>query len=166
MLDVVLIILLVTSVFTDLMYRKIFNFITFPTTLFGFTYHIWESGVDGLLFSGFGFIVGLIVLFVPFFLGGIGAGDVKLLAAIGTLKGASFVFYAFIYTCIAGGMIAMIYLLKSTRIKQVIARMISVLTLKTESSIKKNAEQYKQQTFPYGVAIFIGTLCSYWLGGG
>ena len=73
---------------------------------------IYTSGFEGFLFSGKGFLVGLGLLMIPYLLGGMGAGDVKLMAAIGALMGTSFVFYSFIYTALIGGLIALLLIFK------------------------------------------------------
>ncbi|MDG5788473.1 A24 family peptidase [Evansella sp. AB-P1] len=155
-------VVLLISLVTDLMYRKIYNTITFPAMVFGFIYYIWTDGWNGFLFSGLGFLVGIGLLFIPFVLGGIGAGDVKLLAAIGALMGTSFVFYTFLYTCIAGGIIAIILIIKKKQGKGLYHRMMNAVTLK---SVKIINDEDLHHAFPYGVAIFIGTFCAFYLGG-
>ncbi|MDQ0255750.1 prepilin peptidase CpaA [Evansella vedderi] len=162
MINVVLAIVLLISLITDLMYRKIYNVITFPAILFGLTYHTWINGWEGFLFSGIGFVVGMLLLIIPFALGGMGAGDVKLLAAIGALTGTGFVFATFLYTCIAGGIMALLIILMRKRSKDLIMRIKNALTFK---SINHMDDKELHHAFPYGVAIFIGTLCAYILGG-
>jgi prepilin peptidase CpaA len=48
------------------------------------------------------------LLVIPFALGGIGAGDVKLLGIIGALKGPDFVFIAFLAAAITGGIMSVV----------------------------------------------------------
>ncbi len=105
-------ILLGTSVYTDLKHRVIPNRLTLPACLAGMGYHVWRTGIsDGLLFSIAGFAAGFAVLLVPFLLGGMGGGDVKLVAAAGSWIGTAAVLHLVLYGAVVGGLIAawMIY---------------------------------------------------------
>ena len=101
-------VILVVSASIDLSRQKIPNFITLPGILLGLGFHGAASGVDGLLFSGGGLLLGIGLFMVPYLLGGMGAGDAKLMGTVGAFLGASGVFHAFIYTAIAGGIYALI----------------------------------------------------------
>jgi prepilin peptidase CpaA len=91
-----------------------------------------------------------------------GAGDVKLMAAIGALTGVSFVFNAFLYTAIIGGFISIILVMKHkgffTSVKSFFF-LLPFLRSNLGSFIHTDRKQAKI-TFPYGVAIFLGTLCA------
>jgi Flp pilus assembly protein, protease CpaA len=63
------------------------------------------------MISLLGFLSGLVILIIPFALKGIGAGDVKLLALIGAIKGSTFAFNTAIYMFVIGGVIAFIIVL-------------------------------------------------------
>jgi len=106
---VLLILLLVMSVYHDYRTQKIPNKITIPAIAAGVILSTVYFGFSGLWSSLLGFIVGFLIFFLPFILGGMGAGDVKLMAAIGAVMGARFVFMTFIYTAIVGGIIALGY---------------------------------------------------------
>jgi prepilin peptidase CpaA len=69
--------------FWDAKLFRIPNVVTFPLLLGGVAYHFWADGWPGLVFSVAGVVVGGTLLLGPYLLGGIGAGDVKLLAAMG-----------------------------------------------------------------------------------
>lgn len=58
-----------------------------------------------------GFAAGLALLLIPYILGGMGAGDVKLLGLIGALKGSGFVLETFIYMAVIGAMLAILVIL-------------------------------------------------------
>ncbi|WP_419955713.1 A24 family peptidase [Neobacillus niacini] len=170
MANIILVIVLCICFYTDIKTRKIFNYITFPTMLFGLFYNLLISGVDGLLFSGKGFLIGLALLFIPYMLGGMGAGDVKLMAAIGALMGTSFIFYSFIYTALIGGLIALLLIIKTKgvikTIKSFSFNFTNVVFLKSSlGSIILSNEKINSISFPYGVAIVLGTLCTLVWGG-
>ena len=104
----ILAITLIISFITDIRKRRILNIVTLPAILIGLIYYTVTSGFEGFLFSGKGLLVGFLILLIPYLLGGMGAGDVKLMAAIGALTGTSFVIESFLYTAIIGGLIAII----------------------------------------------------------
>ncbi|MRG85808.1 A24 family peptidase [Salinibacillus xinjiangensis] len=161
MIQIILTIVLVISLITDIKDRKILNIVTLPTIFFAFIYHFIMSGFDGLLFSASGFFVGLGLLLIPFMLGGMGAGDVKLMAAIGALQGMQFVFYAFIYTALIGGIIAVVLLLKRKELFQSFQRILFATKLKTLEGLQKDDLHH---AFPYGIAIVFGTFIYMGLG--
>lgn len=108
-LTVLLLFLLVMSVYHDYTSQKIPNKITFPAILSGVLLSTIFFGVQGFMNSIVGFLVGFLVLLLPFILGGMGAGDVKLMAAIGAIMGSRFVLMTFVYTAVVGGIIAIGY---------------------------------------------------------
>ena len=130
----------------------------------GLLYYTITLGFEGLLFSGAGLLIGFALLIIPYLLGGMGAGDVKLLAAVGALTGTSFVLHSFFYTALIGGLIGLILLLKRSGIwnlfKSPTYTLYSMVNIKA-ATIRKD----KSLTFPYGVAITFGTLCAALLGG-
>jgi prepilin peptidase CpaA len=80
---------------------------------------IWLScsaaGAAGLLTSLAGLLVVGGLLFAPFALGGIGAGDVKMMAAVGALLGPSLGVTALLYGCASGGLVTIVHLLRVGR---------------------------------------------------
>lgn len=161
-IKIVLITILLISIYTDIKDRKILNSVTIPSIIFAVFYFLITQGVDGFFFSGKGFLVGLGLLIIPFMLGGMGAGDVKLLAAIGALMGTSFVFYSFIYTALIGGLIALVLLIKQKGFVNLIkAFYYSIILFRSNlGSMLLGKDKQSSISFPYGVAIVLGTLCS------
>jgi prepilin peptidase CpaA len=155
LLNTLLLLILVISFITDLKDRRILNIITFPTMIIGLAYHTITAGWDGLAFSGFGLLLGLGLLVIPYLLDGMGAGDVKLLAAIGALKGTTFVLGAFLFTAIIGGLIALVILLSKKELLTTLKRIFIFTKLRTLSGLDK---QEYHHAFPYGVAIVLGTV--------
>ncbi|MCM3602697.1 A24 family peptidase [Robertmurraya korlensis] len=145
MIYTVLLITLAISLYTDIRERRILNKVTLPATIAGFIFYSFDLGLQGLLYSLTGFVVGFLMLLIPYLLGGMGAGDVKLMAAIGALTGAAFTLQSFFYTAIIGGIISAILILKNRGIWR-------------KAGSPKNREPI---TFPYGVPIVLGTLCAF-----
>ena len=165
--NILLITILAVCVATDLRERKIYNKIIFPGLLIAFTSHLLLGGFQNLLLSLAGFGLGFGILLIPYFMGGMGAGDVKLLALIGALKGSSFVLYTGIYMALAGSFIALVLLMKDKRLWLFIksipytlcgARYGVKVSMTKEGSLLTT-------TYPYGVAISIGAVLTILLEG-
>lgn len=149
-----LIMLLIICVITDLKERKIYNAVLLPFLLIAWIFHAFTGGISGLMEALLGTVVGLSILFIPYLLGGMGAGDVKLLAVIGGIKGIGFVLMASLYMALAGGIIAIIVLLFRKGLLTRIMLFIHALRLGMKVTLFDN-----KSTFPYGVAIAAGALC-------
>jgi prepilin peptidase CpaA len=152
---------LVISVITDLRNRKIYNIVVFPGIVIAFVFQIWFAGMSGALEALSGFAVGLGLLLIPYLLGGMGAGDVKLLAMIGAFKGTLFVLVAASYMAVIGAVIAVIVLAcgkgSLSRIKLFI---FLICGLNNGVIIPINYRGiFPSVATPYGVAIAGGAFC-------
>lgn len=165
--NIILVIVLFICLYTDIKSRKILNSVTLPTIIVALTYYLFTSGYEGFLYSGKGFLVGLGLLIIPYLLGGMGAGDVKLMAAIGALMGTGFVFYSFIYTAIFGGVIALFLMIKQRGLMNLLKSSIFTLVFFRSNlgSILTKKNHQSSIAFPYGIAIVLGTLCTLFWGG-
>ena len=85
---------------------KVPNWLTFPFVLSGLAYHFITHGTGGLVASLLGCGFGLGLLLIPYIIGGMGAGDVKLFAGVGAWMGASVTFGAFLISTVVGGVLA------------------------------------------------------------
>lgn len=92
----------------DLYHRRIPNALTFGAALAAIVIAVLTHGVSGLTTSLSGWLLGLAIWLPIYALGGMGAGDVKLMAAIGAWLGAGDAFYAALYAGIAGGVAAVL----------------------------------------------------------
>jgi prepilin peptidase CpaA len=98
-----LLVVLMVAAMIDLRTFKIPNLITLPFAAGALTYYGVLFGHSGLLFSLSGFGIGLLILLVPYALGGLGGGDVKLLGMVGAFLGPKAVVSSFFYIAIVGG---------------------------------------------------------------
>jgi len=103
--------ILILSAGIDFRRQKIPNLITYPSMVIAFSYHGAMRGVDGLLFSLAGLAVGISIFLLPYLMGGMGAGDAKLMGAVGGMIGAKGVLFAFLCTAIVGGVYALVLIL-------------------------------------------------------
>lgn len=158
---------------TDVKSRRIPNWLTFGAIIIGLFYHLLANGFTGGLFALKGIILGLAMLLPAFIWGGLGAGDVKLLAAIGALVGPQFVLSAGIYSILVGGVVSFVLLIYHQRflitIKRIWRYLVYLATriffFKQISTEKPSIhEPGKEITFPFGVAISIGTIFSVLVG--
>jgi prepilin peptidase CpaA len=103
-------------------------------------------------------------MFLPYHIGGMGAGDVKLMAAVGALVGYPAIIQVFLYTAIAGGVIALLVLLRHRMAKQAVRNLLSMVLsfflLRFAGLKGQTGEALMSRSvgsIPYGVAIALGT---------
>ncbi len=101
-------VVLVVAAVIDGWMLKVPNWITFPMIASGWLYSFATAGFPGLGWSVLGSIVGLSLLFFLYAIGGMGAGDVKLLAGIGAWVYVEHTFYIFAATTVIGAIMAVI----------------------------------------------------------
>lgn len=103
---------------TDLWKFKVYNVLTIPLLLSGLVYHSVTAGFDGLQASLLGAFFGFGVLAIFFLMGGMGAGDVKLMAACGAWLGLPWTFYLFIASSLAAGVYSIGLVILGNRFKE------------------------------------------------
>jgi prepilin peptidase CpaA len=164
--NLLLLIVLAVCVVTDLKSRKIYNLVIFPTLLFTFGIHALTGGWVGLGHSLLGFTIGLGILIIPYLLGGMGAGDVKLLALVGALQGSWFVFEASIYMALFGGVMALGIVVFKNGVRERI-RFIGYVLICLRFRMLPSMEggSWTSGAYPYGVAIAGGSAVCLWLKG-
>jgi prepilin peptidase CpaA len=157
-----LVAILIIAGLNDLKRRKIPNLLTYPTMALGFFFHTLSNGTSGLLFSAVGLFTGIGLLIFPYLMGGMGAGDAKLLGAVGAVLGPKGVFLSFLFTAIAGGIYAVILLLRDP---QYVRSFFMRHGFKTGTSAPTGqsvpAPAGRNENKPklcYGIAIAAGTL--------
>jgi prepilin peptidase CpaA len=110
--------------FTDIRHCRIPNWLTFSGVLGGLLYHGILEGMNGILFTIYGLLFGLLLLFILYLIGAIGAGDVKLFAAYGAIAGMEFVTYSMVYAVLYAGLIGIAVLIVQ---KKLVQRMLWIL---------------------------------------
>ncbi len=99
----------------DIRGRRIPNLITLGGAVIGLAVNTLVHQQQGAVSSLTGWAAGVALLAIPFVLGGLGAGDVKLLALAGAWGGPSFALYTFLFGAIVGGVVAVGLLLVRAR---------------------------------------------------
>ena len=152
-LDLVLALVVIISVFFDLRQRRIPNWVTLPGLAAGLALQGVYGGTDGLLTAGGGAAIGVGVLALPFMLGWVGGGDLKLLAAVGALKGASFAFWTLGFAGLIGGVMALAWLVRTGNLANSLGYMFLVWR---RSAGEKPAAL--MASLPFGPALGLGVL--------
>jgi prepilin peptidase CpaA len=151
---------------TDTLYAKIPNLFIVVLTLCGFGLHVWLEGVAGLWTALLGLLVGFILLLIPYLLGGMGAGDVKALAALGALLGAGTILQVALYMSLAGGLMSVLhYMCNRNLLAQCRAgwNSLTVFLYTRDIKILKPDSNSESLRFPYAAAIAFGFFAhTYW----
>ncbi|MBI4682837.1 MAG: prepilin peptidase [Nitrospirae bacterium] len=152
--------LLLIAIINDLRFRKVPNILTYPAMVTAIAYNSSLSGLEGLLFSveGIGLGIGVLILF--YFAGGMGAGDVKLLGAVGGFLGPQGVFIAFLFIAIIGGIHALTVLTFKGYVKEALKRyylMLKAFILTGRIVFIPPSGGEMKLRLCYGVSIAIGT---------
>jgi prepilin peptidase CpaA len=143
---------------------KVPNWITFPLVISGWIYSTACFGWPGLGWSLVGTAVGLGLLLPAYAIGGMGAGDVKLLAGVGAWIWGTATFYAFCLSAIIGGVIAVAMVLVGSNWRQHKAQFWAILTemmiVRDPNKLSTIAAERKGSMLllPYGIPIAVGTI--------
>lgn len=150
---------------------KVPNWITFPMVVSGWIYSTAFFGWEGLAWSLVGTCVGLALLLPAYAIGGMGAGDVKLLAGVGAWVWGTVTFYAFCLSAVIGGVIAVGMVLfrhkwqhHSSQFKNILNE---ILVIRDPNQLAAIAAERKSSMMllPYGIPIAIGTIAYFaWMG--
>jgi prepilin peptidase CpaA len=152
---------LISSVF-DVRSRRIPNFITMPAFLFGLALHLALGGW-GQLFTALaaGIICGLVFL-VFYLAGGMGAGDVKLIMAVGCIAGLSHVAYLLVLTALSGGAMAIALAVARGRLQQTLTNVGALASHHGHEGLQPHPEinlsNSETLRLPYALAIAGGSL--------
>lgn len=156
---------LAVATFTDLRSRRIPNWLVLPFLVAGIAVSAWLHGWHGAgqSFSGLG--LGLLIYGFLFWMGGMGAGDVKLCAAIGAWIGPSQLFFALILTGLAGGIMVLCWAAWGGFLKDLFTGVRDLILghkgrTRREAATEAFTNPLKRK-MPYAPAIAVGTLISF-----
>jgi len=158
----------------DYKQRRVPNWLNAGVAGAGLMAQAYFFGLDGVEAGLTGLVVGFGLLIVPWLMHGMGAGDVKLMMAIGVWLGPYLTFLSFCVGAVAGGIIAVIMIMSTGRWWRAYANLVTI-TQKVSSRSTIFSEFGSAQSFgsssqllPYGVPLTIGTLVVFfsqaWIG--
>jgi prepilin peptidase CpaA len=161
---------LVEAAIIDGLQRRVPNWLTYHLVVGGWIYAFWTGGWWALLWSLAGTGLGLAALLTLHCIGGMGAGDVKLLAGVGAWMGPWVTLLAFVATGLIGGVIALVMIFVSGEwvrhwvIFQTIAH--EIITIRNPVRLSERAAERKSSMMllPYGIPVAVGSiLCFGWM---
>jgi prepilin peptidase CpaA len=139
----------------DLRTRRVPNVVTAGIAAVGLALAALDLTRVSLSAAAAGLVVGLLLMLPGHLLGGTGAGDVKLMAALGTLLGPAATAAAFVYTLMAGGVIVMIVAARRGRLRVTVAR-TATLVGTGGGNVAEIERPSSDNRFAYAPAIAIG----------
>jgi prepilin peptidase CpaA len=153
-------VVVVSAAVTDLTRGLIHNWVTLPGILLGLVLGGVNGGLPGLGWSALGLLVGGGIMLLPYLLGAMGGGDVKLLAAVGALGGPVFTFKTLIYSCLAGGVLALWALAWSGNLLAGLRGLLRTLLAAVTPGRKATVEPLGLPPLPFGLCVLAGALCA------
>jgi prepilin peptidase CpaA len=159
--------LLTLACVSDLRTRRIPNVLTFSAAGCALVFHLVTGGWNAAGWSLAGYVAGLLLFFPFFALRGMGAGDVKLLGAVGAWIGPAQVVNAALATSIAGGVLALVIATSNGYLTTALRNVWLLLTHWRVMGVQPlDAVSLQGSNGPrlaYAVPIAIGTVVSLWL---
>lgn len=140
------------------------NWLTYHLAIGGWAYAAWAGGGAGLLWSIGGTALGLALLLPLYAIGGMGAGDVKLMAGVGAWVGPWLTLGAFATSAVVGGLMALAMVLRSGQVFRHLALFQTIgheiLTIRDPSRLAERAAARKpsMMLLPYGIPIAVGSI--------
>ena len=161
----VLIVALVAVLF-DVRTRRIPNWLTFGAAGAALVYSTLDAGLPGAGISAAGWLAGA-ALFFPFFaLGGMGAGDVKLLAALGAWLGPRDSVWVAMFAAIAGGVVGLAVAAAQGYLRTATSNLwLMLMHWRTQGLGPVPGLTLKDASSPrlaYAIPISIGLVCTLW----
>lgn len=163
-------VMLVVAAVIDGFELKVPNWLTFPLVFSGWAYSTAFAGRLGLSwYEGLGYsllatLVGLALLLPAYAVGGMGAGDVKLLAGVGAWIHVTHTVYAFVASVFVGAALAVLMVLIRgawrKHVDQFWVILFEILTVRDPNRLSAMAAQRKSSMLllPYAIPLAIGTI--------
>ncbi|MDP3848073.1 MAG: prepilin peptidase [Pseudomonas sp.] len=146
------------AVLTDLSAHRISNVLVLAGLASAIVIQSWVSGFSGVTVWLTGLIVGFLI-FLPFYaFAGMAAGDVKLMAMVGSFLGPASVLWAAAFSLMAGSVLGVLVLLYKKQLFRFLQRCWAMASLR--AYIDPAADDAARQRFPYAIAILFGSLIS------
>ena len=160
----------VVAAYIDGKELRVPNKLTFPMIVAGWVYSCVAYGIAGdgwyygLMWSMAGTFVGMMTLLPFYSIGGMGAGDVKMMMGIGAWLHVTVVFYSFCVGAIVGAIMAVIMIVMSGQWRKHFDQGIyifnEIIMIRDPEALSEIAAQRKpsMKLLPYGIPMCIGTL--------
>jgi len=150
----------------DVSSSRIPNPLTFAAASLAIVFHVFAPSGEGLSHAFLGLVVGLLVFFPLFALGAMGAGDVKLMAAVGAWIGVSSIIYVGLYGSVAGGILALVVAIRRRYLGTLLSNLKALGMYWWIEGVKPfpalTLESTKSLRLPYALAIAAGLAVTLW----
>lgn len=163
-LKVLLIAIVLVAAIYDLRFRRIPNWLNLSGVILGLAVNTFLFGRHGFILAVLG-IASSLVIYVPLYLiRGMGAGDVKLMAAVGAIAGPWNWFGIFLATALLGGVVSLLFVAFKKRFHQTCFNVALVATelchfrLPSKSNSQLDVRHPRALGMPHGVLIAIGAV--------
>jgi prepilin peptidase CpaA len=162
--QILVIIVVLAAAVTDLRSRRIPNWLTLSGCCAGLLLNCFSAGAAGLKTSVCGLLLGFGLYFVLYCLRAMGAGDVKLMAAVGAIVGPGNWMLVFMASAIAGGVLALVLMVWSGRVRETlwntffVAQELAHLRAPYTRQKHLDVKHPGALNMPHGVAIAAGTM--------
>lgn len=154
--------LLGIAVVSDLRRHRIPNLLVLLGLILGVGSQAYASGAMGAGYGVLGLLVGFAVFLPLYALGGMAAGDVKLMAMVGSFLSPQSALWVAALSLIAGAMCAVLIIFVRGQLQQTFGRYWLILRARTYFA--PAPDEVAGKPFPYSVAVLLGTLASiFWL---
>ncbi len=154
--------LLSVAVVGDLRRHRIPNVLILLGLCLGLVGQVYAAGLTGLGHGLLGMLIGFAVFLPMYVFGGMAAGDVKLMAMVGTFLTPQGALWAAFFSLIAGGLCGVLIVLVRGQAQQTVGRYW--LMLRARAYFAPAADEVAGKPFPYSIAVLLGTLISiFWL---
>jgi prepilin peptidase CpaA len=156
--------ILILAAWIDGRELKVPNWITFPMVLSGLVYSTWLGGLSGFSAGLVGMCMGLGTLLPLYAVGGMGAGDVKLMAGIGAWLGWEITLAAFCVSAVVGALMAIVMVLCRRASRHHYENFLLILSewmvIRNPVELSRIAAERKSTMLllPYGIPICIGSI--------
>jgi prepilin peptidase CpaA len=148
-----------TSAIIDLRLRRVPNWLTLGIAVLGVVMAALRLGAVSMAAALVGFALGFALMLPGHFIGATGAGDVKLLAALGTILGPFGILTAFLYAALAGGVLALIVAVRRRSLGVTMERTCTLVRTKG-ANVAEIESTTTNNRFAYAPAIAIGAIAT------
>jgi prepilin peptidase CpaA len=154
--------LAVVIAYYDVRYRRIPNAFVLAAFSGGVLMNAILGGLQGVYSSITGCALAFFLMFMFHIFGAMGAGDVKLFAAIGAVIGAPLVVPTFLVVVLTGGLLAVVSIIRAGILITTMQRVLQIFVgmLPGWQMPKFTVPLDRKHTIPYGVAITMGSIIS------
>lgn len=163
-LTIALVCIVLVAAIYDLRYRRIPNWVSLSGIVLGFGCNTLLLGLDGLRGAALGLLCALVIYVPLYIVRGMGAGDVKLMAAVGAMAGPKGWFEIFFGTALIGGAVSLAVIARKHRVHQTLWNLSTIVTellnfrAPARADSRLDMRHGEALRLPHGAAIAAGSL--------